>query len=371
MRLCRFLDGRANLRNAARKWPVWQPRSGVLAIRVPFVAPRIVCATVHFAKSAPVQETNHPMPRSPLPWWFGVVFVGVQLWRLTVPTAIALLLVGWYWAEWLGGFRWLVFAAAALVVLPLAMAALMYVLQTKNQATFWRTLDNEETVADVRLPAGSRIHFADKAHTKVISIELPRVTEILGIKVAGPLARYDTWEEAGPVWSGPLAEDQILNGIPCRAGYFTFDKFGTVFDVHGTAHKFGLAAAHEFFGLMFPPGTAIRRGNSNALWHFLLPIDKGVDIPELATTAPPGVTLSIADDGRLDHISSGHGQMIVVRGVPLNSMNFRLQSGEVVSELAEPFVVDGTVRQAGTGVQINLQSGRVSPHGEVRPPTAA
>lgn len=111
------------------------------------------------------------------------------------------------------------YAAAALVALPFAMAALMYVLQTANQATFWRTLDHEEIVAGVRLPAGSRIHFADKAHTKVITIELPRVTEILGIRVAGPLARYDTWEEAGPVWSGPLAEDQVLNGIPCRAGY--------------------------------------------------------------------------------------------------------------------------------------------------------
>jgi hypothetical protein len=303
------------------------------------------------------------MPRSPLPWWFGFVFVGVRLWRLTVPAAIALLLAGWYWADWLGGFRWIVFAAAALVALPFAMAGLMYVLQTANQASFWRTLDDEETVAGVRLPAGSRIHFADKAHTTVISIELPRVTEILGIKVAGPLARYETWEEAGPVWSGPLAEDQILNGIPCRAGYFTFDKFGTVFDMHGTAHKFGLAAAHEFFGLEFPPGTAIRRGSPNRLWSFLLPIDKGVDLPELATTAPPGVTLSIADDGRLDHIGSGHGQTIVVRGVPLNSMSFRPQGGELVSHLAEPFVVDGATRQAGTEVLIDLASGRVTPRG--------
>jgi hypothetical protein len=173
------------------------------------------------------------------------------------------------------------------------------------------------------------------------------------------------------VWSGPLAEDQILNGIPCRGGYFTFDKFGTVFDTKGIPRKFGLAAAHEFFGLKFPPGTSIRRGSSKELWSFLLPIDQGVYIPALATTAPYGVTLSIADDGRLDHIGSGHGQTIVVRGVPLNSMTFRLQGEEVLSELAEPFDVDGTVRQAGTSVLIHLSSGRVSLRDDIQPPTIA
>ena len=62
-----------------------------------------------------------------------------------------------------------------------------------------------------------------------------------------------TWQRACA-----LAEDQMVKGIPCRAGYFTFDKFGTIFDTSGSVHTFGLAAPHGFFGLHFPEGTAVR-----------------------------------------------------------------------------------------------------------------
>ena len=69
---------------------------------------------------------------------------------------------------------------------------------------------------------------------------------------------------------------------------------------------------------------------------------------EAKFTAPPGVTLEVANDGRLERIGSGHGQTIVVRGVPLNSKNFRLQGDEVASELAQPFVVAGAPRVDAT-----------------------
>jgi hypothetical protein len=102
------------------------------------------------------------------------------------------------------------------------------------------------------------------------------------------------------------------------------------------------------------------RGNDNKPWRLLLPPDAGVDIPALASTAPPGVTLSVANDGRLAGIRSGHEQTIVVCGVPLNSKNFHLQGEHVASELAEPFAVAGEMRPAGTGVRIDLPTGNVS-----------
>jgi len=92
----------------------------------------------------------------------------------------------------------------------------------------------------------------------------------------------------------------------------------------------------------------------------LLPANAGVYIPALATTAPPGVTLSIANDGRLLSIGSGHGQTIRVRGVPLNSKAFMLRGEIVASELAEPFAIAGETLPAGTAVRIDLTTGTVA-----------
>jgi hypothetical protein len=90
-----------------------------------------------------------------------------------------------------------------------------------------------------------------------------------------------------------------------------------------------------------------------------LPEDAGLAMPALSTTAPPGVTLLVTSNGRLENMSSGHGQTIVVRGVPLNSMNLSLRGDHVVAALAAPFMVDGEMRPAATGVQVDLPSGGI------------
>jgi hypothetical protein len=106
---------------------------------------------------------------------------------------------------------------------------------------------------------------------------------------------------------------------------------------------------------MLPRGTTISRGNENRPWSVVLPANAGVYIAALATTAPPGVTLSIANDGRLVSIGSGHGQTIRVRGVPLNSKAFKVLGSIVASELAETFAIAGETLPAGTPVRIDLQ----------------
>lgn len=300
-----------------------------------------------------------------LPWWAWLAYADVKLWFVTMPTAIVLGVVAWYGTYWLGGMRWVLIAAGVALALPFPAAAAMFVLQKIDATRYWRTLERDTLIAGLTVPQGSRVRFADKAHSVLISIELPQVTDIRGLRLTGTLARWSDWRRAGPMWGGMLAEDQRLDGLPCRAGSFAFDKFGGIlFDDTGIIHRCTLASEHELFGLKLPRGTAVWRGNDDKAWSFLLPADAGVDIPALATTAPPGVTLSVANDGQLERLGSGHGQLILVHGVPLNSKNFEVRGHQVDSELAQPFVVAGETRPPGTKVRIDLQTGYAAMSGD-------
>jgi hypothetical protein len=310
-------------------------------------------------RSTPRREDRGP-PVLRLPWWVWLAYLVVKFWFLAIPAAIVLVLAGRYGADWLGGLRWAVYGAAALLAAPFAATAVIFIVTNIDAAAYWRTLEHEETVAGLALPAGSKIRFSDKAQSSVHSIDLPRAADIRGMRLVGRLTRYNKWRHGGPVWGGALAEDQYLGGLPCRAGHIAFDKFGTIFDDDGIIHRCTLAAAYELLGLKLPRGTTVWRGNDNKPWSLLLPADAGVDVPALTTTAPPGITLSVANDGQLEGISSGHGQTIVVHGVPLNSKNFHVRRGQVLSELAERFLVAGEMQPAGTGVRIDLPTGRVS-----------
>lgn len=288
-----------------------------------------------------------------LPFWFWLMYADVVYWYLTVPAAIALLLLGWYGADWPHGLRWIAFGGAALLAVPfpLAAAAIVYgeIRAAANLAALQRTLERDETIAGLALPAGSRIQFRDKAHSAVASIDLPHAADIRGMRLTDKLA----WSDYTRTWSGTLAADQRLDGWPCRAGPMEFDADGVV-------QTCELAATHELLGLTLPPGTHITRGSDDKPYALRLPADADMQVPALATTAPAGVTLWVASDGRLTRIASGHGQTIVVRGVPLNSMNFFMRGDQVVAALAEPFMVAGAMQGAGTGVRVDLPSGEVS-----------
>jgi len=300
-----------------------------------------------------------------LPLWFWLAYADVTFWFVTIPAAITLAFAAWYGASWLGGLLWILIAAVVLLTLPYPAAAALAIFQRIDATRHWRTLDAAETIAGLLVPAGSKVRFADKEHSIPVSIELPRVTEIRGLRLTGGLRPWGRWADADKVWGGILAVDQRLDGLPCRAGPYAFDKFGGIlFDEAGAIHRCTLATEHELLGLKLPPGTTISRGNERRPWSLLLPANAGVYIPALATTAPPGVTLSIANDGRLVSIGSGHGQTIVVRGVPLSSKTLKLQGEIVASELAGPFAIAGETRPAGTVVAINLTTGNLAVTGK-------
>jgi hypothetical protein len=296
-----------------------------------------------------------------LPWWFWLAYADVKFWFVTLPAAGVLALIAWYGAPWLGVLRWILIALIVLVALPFPATAVVLIFQTIDATRYWRTLEVAETIAGLPMPAGSKVHFADKKHFIPVSIELPHETEISGLRLVGELRPWGKWGEVDKVWGGNLAVDQRLDGLPCRAGPYAFDKAGGIlFDEAGAVHRCTLATEHELLGLKLPPGTTVSRGNERRPWNLLLPANTGVYIPALATTAPPGVTLSIANNGGLVSIGSGHGQTIFVRGVPLNSRTFKLQGEIVTSKLAEPFSIAGETLPAGTEVRIDLTTSNVA-----------
>jgi len=163
-----------------------------------------------------------------LPWWFWLGVVIVKYWYVTLPLAMALAMAASYGAPWLGGLRWIPIAAVVLLALPFPLAALIVIYQSYDATRFWRTLETADTISDLPLPAGSRIQFADRAHSIVVLIELPHVTEILGMRLAGTLQPWKRQGNAVTHWGGNLHEYQIIDGLPCKGGPYVNDKSGGV-----------------------------------------------------------------------------------------------------------------------------------------------
>jgi hypothetical protein len=289
------------------------------------------------------------------PFWFIAGYFVVMGWYVSVPAMVVLGLIGCS-AKLARRWRVAAFGTAALLAAPFMAGAVFALIDHAKdktsralQAELHRTLDHDETVTGLALPAGSEIDFTDQSRSQILSVRLPAVTDIRGVKVTGML----TWQDFGQVWQGTLAGDQIVGGFPCVAGPVSFDGDGAV-------HECRLAAAHGFLGFTLPPGTTLTRGADPAHWKLQLPNDAGLQIPALAATAPPGATLEVAQDGRLERASSGNGATMVVRGVPLDSMNLFVRGDRVVAPLKEPFAVGGEIRPADTAVSIDLTTGEVA-----------
>jgi hypothetical protein len=289
------------------------------------------------------------------PLWFIAGYLVVVGWYVSVPAIVVLGLVGCF-ADMARGWRVAAFGTAALLSAPFVVCAVLAIIDNAkdkrfqaDRAQLHRTLDHDETVTGLALPAGSDIDFTDKSRSQILSVRLPAVTDIRGVPVTGTL----TWQDSSHVWQGTLAGDQIVGGFPCAAGPISFDSDGAVYECR-------LAAAHGFLGFALPPGTTLTRGADQAHWKLQLPDDAGLEIPALAATAPAGAALDVTHDGRLERASSGNGATMVVRGVPLDSMNLFVRGDRVVAPLKQPFAVAGEMRPADTAVSIDLTTGDVA-----------
>jgi hypothetical protein len=282
--------------------------------------------------------------RLELPLWalllFWFAYSVVSYWFISIPSVIGLALLGRYGHRWLGRLRWLAFGVSALLATPfllIAIFALQDEMRSSNaQAKLLRTLDHDEVVAGLELFAGSKIFFQDEAQTAVQSIELPRVTNILGVSFTGSV----WWNATARSWNGTLAADQSIGGWPCRSGPVEIDG-------EGKPRGCELAAPYTILDYELPAGASVIHSSV-------------IRTRTLSTTAPGGVTLLLTEDGRLKGINSGLGKTMVVHGVPLNTMNINVTDKAAMGALAEPFIVAGERQPAGTAVRIDLEGGTVS-----------
>jgi hypothetical protein len=201
------------------------------------------------------------------PFWVTAGFFVVVGWYVSVPAIVVLGVVGCF-VYMNRGWRVAAFGTAALLSAPLVVYAVLTINDNAKyrrlQAEQHRTLERDETVAGLALLAGSDIDFTDKSQTQIRLVRLPVVTDIRGVQVTGTLE----WQDFSHAWQSTLAGDQIVGGLPCAAGFITFDNDGAVYECK-------LAAAHAFLGFTLPPRTTLTRGADQAHWSLHLPDNAG------------------------------------------------------------------------------------------------
>jgi hypothetical protein len=288
-----------------------------------------------------------------LPWWVIAGAFIVQLWFITIPAIVALLFVGSSRSV-LRQWRAVAFVVAALLVLP-------FLIYVRDVAREWgekigwipsdiRTLDRDELVLGLALPAGTRVQFVDRSQNQISRLELPHSANIRGVDMVGELE----WTPfTGDHWEGRLARDRILNGWPCRAGAVSLTMDWTV-------RECVLSEAHEALGLTWPAGTTIFRRDDEPRWGLDLPNDAGLTVPRFAMTVPPRARLFLSSEGRLDKVMwASNDQPMYVHDVPLSSLDRIAASDQAIGTLYSPFMVSGEMRTSGTKVCIDLSTGKV------------
>jgi hypothetical protein len=266
----------------------------------------------------------------------------IPLTRITTPIALCLAILGWYGPKRLGRTRWVFLAAAVVMANPLGIKE-AYKFQLN------RTLYHDEVVLGQLLPAGSIIRFRNHERTYFDFIKLPRVTEIDGIPFTGTIS-FRSGGDTPPRWYGTLAADHVIDGWPCARGEIATRRGDKLLTCK-------LATPQTFFDYGLPAGTIVF--GDWKVWRFELPLDEELNINALSATAPAGSKVTVSSDGHLQGIRLEAGQTIVVHGVPLKA-SIELAEHALVGEIAEPFVVAGEQRPAGTKVSIDLGAGVVS-----------
>jgi hypothetical protein len=114
------------------------------------------------------------------PFWFIAAYFVVVGWYVSVPAIVVLGLVGCF-VDMARGWRVAAFGTAALLSAPLVVYAVLTINDNAKykrfRAEMHRTLDHDETITGLALPAGSDIDFTDKSRTQIRSVDLPVVTD--------------------------------------------------------------------------------------------------------------------------------------------------------------------------------------------------
>jgi len=277
---------------------------------------------------------------SHIPLWEALLSLDSEYWFLTAPMVFGLLVLALRGPNWLGRFRW----GGLVIAVPMAMPFALTGMVEASKLPLTRTLSGDEIVAGQLLYAGSVVRFRDRKHTYVEFIKLQRVTEIDGIPFTGTVGFASGGDTPGR-WYGTLAADHVIGGWPCARGQIA-TRWGN------KLLTCKLATAQIFFDFEVPAGTTVFGGWK--VWSFELPPDEGLAIKALSTIAPAGSIVGVTSDGRLQRINLKSGQTIAVHEVPLRG-NIEAADEALVGELAQPFVIEGAQRAAGTTISIDLK----------------
>src|SRR4030081_2885297 len=122
------------------------------------------------------------------PFWFTAGIFVVVGWYVSVPAIVVLGLVGCF-VDMARGWRVAAFGTAALLSAPFVVYAVLTINDNAKykrlRAEMHRTLDHDETVTGLALPAGSDIDFTDKSQTQIGLIRLTVLTHIRGAQGTG------------------------------------------------------------------------------------------------------------------------------------------------------------------------------------------
>jgi len=289
-----------------------------------------------------------------IPSWAGVALVGLQYWYALVPAVLALGAVAAFGRTLPTALRYAAGIAAGLIAAPYALLLVVVATDAVGQArqaaqdrARHRTLDADETVGTLRLPAGAVLAYADETHRTVSSVALPRPTRVAGILLKGALEPVTERE-----WAGELAQDQAIGDWPCQAGELWFTP-------QGAATRCTLAASHRLAGYELPAGAVSRHDPASGGWEFQLPQSgAAVSIAALGADLPPGGTLTLAADGALRRLYVPHESRMTIAGVALYD-HVIVDATGLTAELAEPTPIAGALQPAATVVHVDLATGRI------------
>ena len=254
-------------------------------------------------------------PTISFPWYtiFFIAFLFGWPWLLLVGAALGA--VGLYAAT--GRWRRVLLSGAALLLgigLLSGLAAVDHAISAAHdeqrdkaeEARLHETLSAPRTVLDSTLPAGTLVYWTDEARVEFRSLALPGPTRVFGLLLDGALE--DQFQSTH--WAGSLAEDQTIEGWPCRKGDVEFS-----YDRHLV--QCVVAIDHPAFGFVVPAGTQLNFLPEYDDQSFALPADRAMRLPSLEAEAP-ALSEFVINHGIPVNVRVPDGKALVFRSLGLH-----------------------------------------------------
>ena len=166
------------------------------------------------------------------------------------------------------------------------------------------------------LPVGTRIDWVSAAEKDFYSVDLPGVSQVLGVPLTGRMEFREPdgmGESSEKAWQGTLAANTTIDGWACAAGKVALKRGG------------GLAActlvgARTFDGHAVPAGSELEARQDG----FYVVVAAAMAMPELSSVMPAGSEVTFDREGCVEQAVVREETPMKVHGVRLWSDALRL-----------------------------------------------